>query len=129
VQTIVADPAFRSRAAEDGTLDLVIIGAGVARMAAALEARRHGLRFDVLEATEAFSTIVNFPRGKPIYTDPRDMTPAGQLQFTERSSLKEGLVEELRETTLGSGISPALARAERVARGRGRCSSPAACSS
>jgi len=54
---------------------------------------------------------VNFPRGKPIYTDPRDMTPAGQLQFTERSSLKEGLVEELRETTLGSGISPALARA------------------
>jgi len=37
-------------------------------MAAALEARRHGLRFEVLEASEPFSTLVNFPRGKPIFT-------------------------------------------------------------
>jgi thioredoxin reductase len=36
VQTIVADPAFQNRPAEDGTLDLVIVGAGVAGMAAAL---------------------------------------------------------------------------------------------
>ncbi len=116
VQTIVSDPAFPRRPAGEDTLDLVIVGAGVAGMAAALEARRYGLRFEVLEASEPFSTVVNFPRGKPIYTYPRDMTPAGELQFTERSSVKEGLVEELRETTLGRGLSPRLARAERVER-------------
>jgi NosR/NirI family nitrous oxide reductase transcriptional regulator len=120
VQRIAADPGFRSRPVEEGTLDLVIVGAGVAGMAAALEARRHGLRFEVLEASEPFSTVVNFPKGKPIYTYPRDLTPAGELQFTERSTVKEGLVEELRETTLGRGLSPRLARAERVDRDRGR---------
>jgi thioredoxin reductase/Fe-S-cluster-containing hydrogenase component 2 len=116
VQTIVAEPAFRSRPAEDGTLDLVIVGGGVAGMAAALEARRHGLRFEVLEASEPFSTLVNFPRGKPIFTYPTGMTPAGELQLTERSSVKEGLVEEVRERTVGSGITPTTARAERVGR-------------
>ncbi len=120
VRTIAADPAFRSRATEDGTLDLAIVGAGVAGMAAALEARRLGLRFEVLEASEPFSTILNFPKRKPIFTYPTDMTPAGELQFTARSSVKEGLVEELRETTLGRGISPRTARAERVAREGGR---------
>jgi thioredoxin reductase/Pyruvate/2-oxoacid:ferredoxin oxidoreductase delta subunit len=120
IQTILADPAFRGRATDEGTLDVVIVGAGVAGMAAALEARRRGLRFEVLEASEPFSTVVNFPRGKPIYTYPRDLTPAGELQFTERSAVKEGLVEELRETTLGRGISPRLARAERVERDGGR---------
>ncbi|HEX9187925.1 MAG TPA: FAD-binding protein, partial [Vicinamibacteria bacterium] len=59
VRAIVADPRFPGRAVEDGVLDLVIVGGGVAGMAAALEARRHGLRFEVLEATEPFSTIVN----------------------------------------------------------------------
>jgi NosR/NirI family transcriptional regulator, nitrous oxide reductase regulator len=77
VQAIAKDPALRDRPAEDGTLDLAIVGAGVAGMAAALEARRRGLRFEVLEATEPFSTIVNFPKGKPIFTYPTGMTPAG----------------------------------------------------
>jgi NosR/NirI family transcriptional regulator, nitrous oxide reductase regulator len=118
VQTIVADPGFRARTAEEGTPDLVIVGAGVSGMAAALEAQRHGLRFEVVEASEPFSTIVNFPRGKPIYTYPRDMTPLGPLQFTARSSVKEGLVDELRETT--AGIRPKAARAERVESRGGR---------
>jgi NosR/NirI family nitrous oxide reductase transcriptional regulator len=118
VQTIVADPAFRGRSVADGTLDLVIVGAGVSGMAAALEAQRHGLRFEVLEASEPFSTIVNFPRGKPIYTYPKAMTPHGPLQFTERSSVKEGLVAELRAST--AGISPTTARAEKVLRDGGR---------
>jgi thioredoxin reductase/ferredoxin len=116
VRAIVADPGFPGRAAEDGILDIVVVGAGVAGMAAALEARQQGLRFEVLEATEPFSTIVNFPRGKPIFTYPTEMTPAGGLQFTERSSVKEGLVEELRDRTLGRGIAPRRARAERVTR-------------
>jgi NosR/NirI family nitrous oxide reductase transcriptional regulator len=116
VQTIVGERSFRDRKAEEGVLDLVIVGAGISGMAAALEAREHDLRFEILEASEPFSTIVNFPKGKPIYTYPRDMTPAGRLQFTERSSVKEGLLEELREKTLEAGIEPRPARAERVDR-------------
>lgn len=121
VQTIVADPSFRSAAARavDGVmdmLDLAIVGGGVAGMAAALEARKHGLRFEILEASEPFATIANFPRAKPIYTYPEDMTPAGDLQFTDRSSVKEGLLDELRGRTLGAGIRPRIARVECVRR-------------
>jgi thioredoxin reductase/ferredoxin len=116
VRAILADPAFARRPAQDGVLDLVVVGAGVSGMAAALEARQAGLRFELLEATQPLSTIVNFPKGKPIYTYPAGMTPAGQLQFGERSRVREGLIEELREGTLGAGLQPRAARAERVER-------------
>ncbi len=48
VQTIAADPAFEGRTQQDNVLDLVIVGAGVSGMAAALEARSKGLRFELL---------------------------------------------------------------------------------
>jgi thioredoxin reductase len=80
--------------ADEGELDLVILGAGVAGMAAALAARKRGLRFLVLEASEPFSTIVNFPKKKPIFTYPEAMEPRGDLQVT--SDVKEALLDELR---------------------------------
>jgi thioredoxin reductase/ferredoxin len=116
VRTIVADPAFERRNRSEGVHDLVIIGAGVAGMAAALEARDKGLDYRILEAAQPFNTVVNFPKGKPIYTYPTDMTPAGELQFSERADVREPLIEELREQTLGQGIEPITARAERVER-------------
>ena len=42
-----------------------------------MEAKKAGLRFSVFEAAQAFSTIQNFPKGKPIFTYPTDMTPGG----------------------------------------------------
>ena len=59
-------PASPSDLEEPGLLDLVIVGGGVAGMSAAIEAKRRGLRFEVLEASEPFSTIANFPKRKPI---------------------------------------------------------------
>jgi len=79
--------------APEGELDLVILGAGVSGMAAALAARRRGLRFLVLEASEPFSTIVNFPK---------DMHPAGDLQV--EADVKEGLLTELREQVEGEDL-------------------------
>src|SRR6266850_2997804 len=68
-RTIATDPARRAIAPSDpGVLDLVIVGAGVSGMAAAVEAKKLGLSMELLEATEPFSTLVNFPRAKPIYT-------------------------------------------------------------
>ncbi|HEY3175101.1 MAG TPA: NAD(P)-binding domain-containing protein [Candidatus Polarisedimenticolia bacterium] len=120
VRRIVSEPAFQNRrrgsAAGRPPLDLVIIGAGVSGMAAALQALKANLTFEVIEATEPFSTIVNFPRGKPIYTYPTGMTPAGELQFSAKSAVKEGLVVELRETTLARGLRPRIGRAEMVRR-------------
>lgn len=120
VRTILADERFqRSRTdhtdrQSDGILDLVIIGAGVSGMAAALEAKQANLRFEILEASEPFSTIVNFPRAKPIYTYPADMIPAGRLQFS--ATVKEPLLQELRAQTIGRGITPRMGRAEKVVR-------------
>lgn len=109
--------AEKGGAASGDVLDLVIVGGGVSGMAAALEAKKLGLQFEILEATEPFSTIVNFPKAKPIFTYPTGMTPAGDLQF--RADVKEALVEELKAQTLERGIVPVMARAERVARAGG----------
>jgi len=115
VESIRMDKSFLSQRAKDKTseiLDLAIVGAGVSGMAAALEAKRDDLHFEILEATEPFSTIVNFPKGKPIFTYPTDMVPLGDLQFTQE--IKEPLVEEIKAQTLGKGIVPKMARVEKI---------------
>lgn len=110
VRHLCADPAFKP--GDPNARDLVIIGAGVAGFAAALEARTRGLNYVLLEAHGPFATLHNFPKGKPIYTYPSDMEPAGALQF--KAKVKEALVAEVedqtREITVTSG------RAERVRR-------------
>src|SRR4026209_2724319 len=68
VRAILCEPGFSS--AERGVsnaerFDLVIIGAGVSGISAAIEAKKAGLNFVVFEATEVFSTVVNFPKAKP----------------------------------------------------------------
>jgi len=119
VRTIAEDPEFQAARArgEAGVVDLVVIGAGVSGMAAALEAKKRGLVCELLEASEPFSTVVHFPKAKPIYTYPTDMTPEGDLQFT--AEVKEPLLDELRATVAARGIVPRVARAERVRRSGG----------
>lgn len=119
VRTIAEDSSLRSGATPPpDLLDLVIVGAGVSGMAAAVEARKQGLAFEILEATEPFSTVVNFPKGKPIYTYPMAMTPLGDLQV--KADVKEALVAELREQAARAEIKPRATRAERVERVGGR---------
>jgi thioredoxin reductase/Fe-S-cluster-containing hydrogenase component 2 len=115
VRTIQDDPAFRSASVKPGGYDLVIVGGGVSGMAAALEARKAGLKYLLLEAAQPLSTILNFPKGKPIFTYPTDMVPAGDLQF--RSQVKEALVDEVLEQT--RGVEVRTARVDRVSRGNG----------
>jgi NosR/NirI family transcriptional regulator, nitrous oxide reductase regulator len=98
-------------------LDLAILGGGVSGMAAALEARRRGLSFAVLEAAQPFATIEDFPRRKPIYTYPTEMRPAGELQVA--ATVKEDLLLELREQVERAGIPSRRARVERVTREHG----------
>ncbi len=102
---------------DDGPVDVAIVGAGVSGMAAAVEAKRLGLSFVVLESAEPFATIHNFPNRKPIFTYPKDVRPAGALQVT--ADIKEALEEELKRQTEAAGIPVAAARAERVERAGG----------
>lgn len=114
VRTILAGPRFGKErtAKEPGVRDLVIVGAGVSGMAAAREAKKAGLDFLVFEATQRFSTIVNFPKGKPIYTYPKEMDPAGDLRVS--AEIKEALVEELEDQT--RNINVVAERVEAVQR-------------
>ncbi|MEP7027393.1 MAG: NAD(P)-binding domain-containing protein [Candidatus Eisenbacteria bacterium] len=110
---VAADPALERGTAEELT-DLVILGGGVSGMAAAVEASRLGLSYRVVEAAVPFSTIVNFPRAKPIFTYPMAMTPAGALQV--HATVKEALVEELQAQVEDAGIVVQPGRAERIER-------------
>ncbi len=109
----VADDVRAHPSAAGGT-DLAIVGAGVAGMAAALEAKRLGLAFVVIEAAEPFATIADFPAGKPIFTYPGTFTPEGPLQVT--APTRETLLEELRAQAIAAAIPVRPGRAERVTR-------------
>ena len=72
VQAILAEsgfPAERASKAAD-VYDLVIVGAGVSGISAAMAARQAGMRYLLVEASQMFSTVANFPQGKPIFTYP-----------------------------------------------------------
>ena len=101
-----------------GVLDLAIVGGGVSGVAAAIEAKKAGLDYRVFEATEPFATVVNFPKGKPIYTYPIGMTPSGGLQFRSEVHPKEQLLADLeRERREGRGRGHERAhRADRARR-------------
>jgi NosR/NirI family nitrous oxide reductase transcriptional regulator len=114
VKTILADPAFAGRTRRAGVADLAIVGGGVAGMSAALEARKAGLDTVVLESTEPFSTIVNFPVAKPIFTYPTAMVPAGALRLGAPS--RESLLAELQRQTTAVGVVPRRGRVELVRR-------------
>ncbi|HYJ07195.1 MAG TPA: NAD(P)-binding domain-containing protein, partial [Chthoniobacterales bacterium] len=113
VRAILKEEGGR-RKAEDGVLDLAIIGAGVAGISAAIEAKKAGLNFAVFEATEIFSTVVNFPKAKPIYTYPTEMKLDGGLQFA--ADVKEALLEEMEAQRRAAGIEVAHARIESIER-------------
>ena len=69
--------------------------------------REAGLDVAVFEAKRRFQTIADFPRGKPIYTYPSEMEPAGDLRFT--ADVKEPLLEELAPARAGeAGEGPGL---------------------
>ena len=117
VRTIALELERRAKPAKGAptdVVDVVILGGGVAGMAAAIEARLIGLSFEVIEANEPFATIADFPRGKPIFTYPMSLMPEGALQV--RATVKEQLLDELRAQVERVGVPVTRARAERVLR-------------
>lgn len=112
VQEFINEGAFVKSTTD--RLDLAIIGGGVAGLSAALEAQKAGLEFKVYESTEAFSTIVNFTNGKPIFTYPTKMQPSGYLKLS--AEVKEDLLAELRSQAESENISFQIQHVDRIER-------------
>jgi NosR/NirI family transcriptional regulator, nitrous oxide reductase regulator len=113
VREMLAEKGFRP-GGELALLDLVIIGAGVSGISAAIEAKKAGLNFQLYESAEAFATIRNFPRKKPIFTYPTAMIPAGEMRF--HATVKEELLAELTAQQSEHGIEPIQAHIDRIQR-------------
>ncbi len=91
-----------AKAEPEGEVDVCIVGAGVAGVAAACECQERGLSYRLLESNQVFSTVVNFPKGKPIYTYPTEMDPPGKLRV--EGEAKEDLLENLQRQVEDYGI-------------------------
>jgi thioredoxin reductase (NADPH) len=65
---------------DTGTLDLLIVGAGPAGLAAAIAAREAGLEYEVLEKGALVNSIFHFPRNQVFFTTP-ELLEIGGLPF------------------------------------------------
>ena len=65
--------------------DLVIIGAGPAGISACLTAKKHGLKFLLLEQDTLGGTVFTFPRKKIVMTSPMDLPLFGKIKLFETS--------------------------------------------
>jgi len=77
----VAGTALGAEPAPGAALDLLIVGAGPAGMAASLEAQRIGLRYVTLEQESGpGGTVAKYPRGKLVITEPVELPLHGRLR-------------------------------------------------
>ncbi len=72
-------------------IDLVIVGAGPAGIAASLAAKDKKLSFVTLEQDSIGGTVSHYPRGKIVMTAPAVLPIVGKMQFKETT--KEALME------------------------------------
>jgi thioredoxin reductase (NADPH) len=80
-------------------LDLVIIGAGPAGIAAALKAKELGLKFRILEQDSLGGTVFTFPRDKVVMTQSVDLPLYGRLKLPQTTKeellgLWQGLMDK-----------------------------------
>jgi thioredoxin reductase (NADPH) len=97
-------------------LDVVIIGAGPAGIAAGLGALEHRLRYKLIEQeADLGGAVFHYPRNKIAMTAPVDLPVVGRVQFEEVS--KEKLLEFWQDVVVRAGLAIEFnARMERIDR-------------
>ena len=86
----IARAATAKAGAQDGVLDVVIVGAGPAGIAATLGAMRHGLTHVTIDQNTLGGTVAGFPRGKIVMTAPVELPLVGRMSL--RETTKEALI-------------------------------------
>jgi thioredoxin reductase (NADPH) len=76
---------------DNNTLDLIIVGAGPAGIAASLQAKSDGLKCVAIEQNQLGGTVSHYPRNKIVMTRPVNLPLAGKIVMRETS--KESLLE------------------------------------
>ena len=86
-----------------GGLDVAIIGAGPAGLAASLAAKESGLRFVTLEQESLGGTVAHYPRGKIVMTAPAELPLYGRLALgrTTKEALLGIFKDVVTRTKLG----------------------------
>jgi len=76
---------------DNSTLDLIIVGAGPAGIAASLTAKKNGLNFLTLEQDTIGGTVFTFPRAKIVMTAPMDLPLYGKIKLYDTT--KQELID------------------------------------
>jgi thioredoxin reductase (NADPH) len=93
-----------------GALDVLIVGAGPAGLAASLAAKKMGLSYQTVEQEALGGAVFQYPRGKLVMTAPVDLPIVGKVQF--RNTSKEELLKFWDQACQGNGLK--IAYQERV---------------
>lgn len=83
-------------------LDLVVVGAGPAGLAASLAARQHSLRVVTLEQDSLGGAVAHYPRGKLVMTAPLELPGFGRI--AARDITKESLLGLWQEVVRTTGV-------------------------
>ncbi len=92
----------RARIKCPGALDVLIVGAGPAGLAASLAAKKMGLTYQTLEQEALGGAVFQYPRGKLVMTAPVDLPIVGKVHF--RHTSKEELLKFWNGTCDGHGL-------------------------
>jgi thioredoxin reductase len=96
----IADRVRGAPRSRDVPLDVIIVGAGPAGIAATLGAMERKLKYRTIEQHAFGGTPANFPRGKLVMTSPAQLPLVGKLPFKETTKEKlMGFWESIRERT------------------------------
>jgi hypothetical protein len=93
----------RSAGDDPALLDLVIVGAGASGLAAAMRAHELRMRYQVLEAEEIATTVVNMYRGKVLFAEPEGVPNRSGMWFEECT--REELLERWRGQVRDAGLN------------------------
>ncbi len=88
---------------QPGVLDVLIVGAGPAGLAASLAAKQLGLNYRTVEQEALGGAVFQYPRGKLVMTAPVELPIIGKIQF--RNTTKEELLKFWTQACQGNGLN------------------------
>ena len=75
-------------------IELAIVGAGPAGIAAAIQAAKHGIKHYVLERTSLANTIERYQKGKWVMDEPARLPIHGELEMDFAAGTRESVLQE-----------------------------------